>query len=61
MAKPKVAGENRTPRTKGKRIVTNVKAATSKGKATKPPTSGGKEDKGKGRERKLGESMHLLV
>uniref|UniRef100_M1DBX5 Uncharacterized protein n=1 Tax=Solanum tuberosum TaxID=4113 RepID=M1DBX5_SOLTU len=50
MAKPKVAGENRTPRTKGKRIVTNVEAATSKGKATKPLTSGGKEDKEKGKE-----------
>ena len=50
MAKPKVADGNRPPQKKGNRIVTNVEAAASKGKATKPPTFGGKEDKGMGKE-----------
>uniref|UniRef100_M1D956 Uncharacterized protein n=1 Tax=Solanum tuberosum TaxID=4113 RepID=M1D956_SOLTU len=50
MAKPKVAGGNRPPRTKGTRIITNVEVAASKGKATKRPTSGGKANKEKGKE-----------
>uniref|UniRef100_M1DGG6 Integrase core domain containing protein n=1 Tax=Solanum tuberosum TaxID=4113 RepID=M1DGG6_SOLTU len=40
----------RPPRTKGKMIVSNVEAIASKGKSNKPSTSGGKEDKEKGKE-----------
>uniref|UniRef100_M1D994 Uncharacterized protein n=1 Tax=Solanum tuberosum TaxID=4113 RepID=M1D994_SOLTU len=59
IAKPKVASGNRPPRTKGKKIVTNVEAVASKGKLPNLPHLVGRRIKEGAR--KPGESMHLLV
>uniref|UniRef100_M1D866 Uncharacterized protein n=1 Tax=Solanum tuberosum TaxID=4113 RepID=M1D866_SOLTU len=50
MAKPKAAERIVPTQEKTERKLMNEEAATSKGKATTPPTSGGKKDKGKRQE-----------
>jgi len=49
MAKPKATERNVPTQEKSETKMMNEEAATSKGKATRPPTPGGMKDKGKGK------------